>query len=484
MARGGNIVAGRFEPDIVGEPVTARTWPATALLVGTVIALPLLAFAFVAMLFGFTSPIVNIDLFAIYLISALLAHRSRRLAAYFALAGVVFALSVQVLLGVGVIYLDDPALIREYLSFAVYWPWRLIGLWVVIAAAVFTGYYMLLRRVPMERARKLPVLFAALTLLGLDLAGRTSGGYDLVGPNVVTSSLSRGHKLAKSWITTAGFSAAPLNEATMVSRVTAGPLPARLLSISVEALGFANDERFNARMFAPMQRELAGVYEVVMERRNYRGATLAGELRELCGQRTAGTPTRAKAALLKDGCLPAMLAAQGYESLAIHGNPQFFYNRAEVYPALGFTSTKFLEDYASSDREGLICQTRAFNGVCDRAVMRTALEFLSSKPLAYAHIMTLDTHFPLGTTALGDSRCASDATVTDGDLCLYQNQMANLLAMMAREIRSATRPPDVVYLFGDHAPPYVVAKERNFFDRKQVPFITLRRLDSGEQALR
>ena len=71
---------------------------------------------------------------------------------------------------------------------------------------------------------------------------------------------------------------------------------------------------------------------------------------------------------------------------------------------------------------------------------------------------------------------------TDADLCLYFNQMSNLLAMIGREVRGARTPPDRVYLFGDHAPPYAVASERNFFNRKEVPFITLRRVSSPPAA--
>ena len=458
-------------------------WRATLLFALAVIIVPTLAYAFVADRMGFLGPRINADLFVVYIAAVLVARRRPGLAALLSLVGVVGALAVQVLLGVGVIYLDDPALIREYLSFAAFWPWRLITFWLVVAAAMFTIMFLLLRRIPMKDAAIVPIAAVLVLLLALDLAGRTAAGHALVGGNLVTSSAVRGYKLARTWATTEGFTVKPIAEPMMVEDVLSEPLPPRILSLSVEALGLARDERFNRLMFAPMREVLAGRYHVEIGRHGFKGATLSGEMRELCGQRTAGTPTTEKALALRSGCLPGILAARGYDTLGIHGNSKFFYNRSEVYPALGFTATRFIEDFDRADPRPARCKTRAFEGICDRDAIAAALDFLAGRPRGYAHVMTLDTHFPLGPTELGDADCgAAGHGYTDADLCLYFNQMSNLLAMIGREVRGARTPPDRVYLFGDHAPPYAVASERNFFNRKEVPFITLRRVSSPPAA--
>ena len=451
-------------------------WP-TLLFAFAVIILPSLAYAVVADRMGFLGPRINSDLFVVYIIAVLLARRRPRLAAVLSLFGVIGALSVQVLLGVGVIYLDDPALIREYLSFAAFWPWRLITFWLAVAIVVFVVLFLLLRRIPMGKAAIAPVAAVLVLILALDLAARTAAGYSLVAGNLVTSRPVRAFKLGRTWATTEGFTVKPIAEPMMVCDVLAGPPPPRILSLSVEAFGLARDEKFNRLMFEPMTAILAGKYAVEIGRHGYKGATLSGEMRELCGQRTAGTPTTEKALQLRASCLPGILARQGYETLGIHGNSKFFYNRSEVYPALGFTRTLFIEDFKKADPPAARCKTRAFEGVCDREALRAAIQFVASRPRGYAHVMTLDTHFPLGPTELGDADCrAAEHGITDADLCLYFNQMSNLLAMIARELRSTQTPPDRVYLFGDHAPPYAVANERNFFNRKVVAFITLRRV--------
>lgn len=458
-------------------------WRETALLTLAIIVVPTLAYAFMADRFGFVNPRLNFDLFAIYLLCVEVARRRPRLAPPLALICVFLTLAIQVLLGVGAIYLDNAALFLEYLSFAAYWPWRLISFWAAIAAAVFGVYYLLIRKIPMERARLLPVLVALGALIVVDLIGRTSIGYETIGRNVATSSLSRGSQYVSRLIRFPSFTAVPIAEPMMVAEVTSGTPPPRILSLSVEALGLAKDEAFNAAIIAPMERELAGLYEVEIGRHDFEGPTLSGEIRELCGQRAMGKPTQAAALALRKSCLPAILAAQGYETVGMHGNPRFFYNRASVYPAFGFGSTRFYEDFESPSRPDIVCRTRSFEGVCDREVMRAALDFLSARPKAYAHIMTLDTHFPLGPNALGDERCGRVRGLTDSDLCLYANQMANLFAMFAREIRAAENAPDVVFLFGDHGPPYVTVEDREYFDRKRVPFITLRKIVPDDSPL-
>jgi hypothetical protein len=87
--------------------------------------------------------------------------------------------------------------------------------------------------------------------------------------------------------------------------------------------------------------------------------------------------------------------------------------------------------------------------------------------------MSLDTHFPLGANRLGGNECPAELKDWDPELCLYRNQLANALGRMAREIAATPAKPDTIYIFGNHAPPYAVAEQRNFFDRQHVPFIVL-----------
>lgn len=458
------------------ETKKPRSWWATILTVLLIFLLPTLVYVFLADRFGFHGPRMNADLLLIAILTALIARKARTIATILAVLGITVALAIQIGIGIGTIYIDDPALIREYIGFIAFWPWREIAYWSAFAAVGMFLLYLLLRRVDLAKARILPIAALLLIVSGLDIWGETETGYNYLGDNILTSSGVRLIKLGHQWAASPGFSSEPLTESMMAKKaLMETPLPDRMLSVSVEALGLAKNQAYNDAIVTPMKRILAGHYDIEIGDHSAIGGTLSGEMRELCNLRTAGTPTAAVAKELSPNCLPKHLAGLGYKTLGIHGNSRFFYNRQEVYPALGFTDTLFSDSFPMGDLPAPRCKTRAFDGICDSAAFAAALKFIGEAPKRYAHVMTLDTHFPLGTTDLGDESCNRVSGLSNSDLCLYVNQMANLLAELARQLVAADIGPDVIFIFGDHAPPYVTATERAYFERDTVPFIVLRK---------
>lgn len=462
----------RFMPD----RAAARQ---SALYFLVVIILPTLGYAIFSKMFGFTAPIINIDLVLAYLVAVALFRLSPIASVTVATLSIALIIGVQILLGLGFIYLEDPALVIEYLSFIDLWPWKLILLWAGLGLVVLGALALLLRSLDLTRASLWPGALLLIALLGAEMADRTPLGHQLVGSNLATSSIVRMGKLVHKWMTSARFVARPLPATMMVDLAAQDPAQ-RILSIGVEAYGVSHSPRFDESILRPALAVLAPLYTIEVGRHAFKGATLSGEFRELCGLRTAGTPTRADALAMRPDCLPQLLHDRGFRSLAIHGNSGLFYNRSAAYPAIGFDRTLFYSDFTTRDRRAEKCVTRGFEGICDASTVRAALDFLTPDERRYAHVMSLDTHFPLGANRLGGAECPPELAGWTVDLCLYRNQMANALARMARELAAAPALPDVVFIFGDHAPPYAIAEQRNFFDRTHVPFITLRRRTSKE----
>lgn len=50
------------------------------------------------------------------------------------------------------------------------------------------------------------------------------------------------------------------------------------------------------------------------------------------------------------------------------------------------------------------------------------------------------------------------------------------MAHIGRALSGASVKPDVVDFFGDHAPPFVSAADRAYFDRQHNPTIAVRKL--------
>ena len=414
----------------------------------------------------------NVDLLGVYIVAVLIGRRSQALGVAVALVGLAIVILIQALMSIGLVYIQDPALILEYLGFIQFWPWRVIGQYSAMGLAGLFVVWLLLRRIRVGRARILPAVIVLVLAIGVDLLGRTSVGYDLVRTNFATSSVYRGGRVVLSWTNPPDFTVRAFEGSTVRDTLLrSSERPARILSISFESFGTAKESAFDDVEIAPLQQILGEEYVIERSRHAFKGATLAGEIRELCGLEISGTPSASEAKALRTRCVPAHLLQEGYETLGIHGNSRFFYNRTEVYRAIGFNEVLFFDDLKSRGHQ--VCRTRAFSGICDSETVRAALEFLAKHPKAFAHVMTLDTHFPLGTRKPNDDVCT--AGKYSKDLCLYQNQVAMVLGEIAEAVARSPAKPDLIYIFGDHAPPYVMAAERAFFDRRHVPLLTLHR---------
>ncbi len=85
--------------------------------------------------------------------------------------------------------------------------------------------------------------------------------------------------------------------------------------------------------------------------------------------------------------LPRVLRRRGYAAVAMHGDRAGFWNRARMYPALGFEKFISEKDYDSDDSFGL--------GISDASFFRQSLAILSRerRPF-YAFLVTLSSHYP------------------------------------------------------------------------------------------
>lgn len=87
--------------------------------------------------------------------------------------------------------------------------------------------------------------------------------------------------------------------------------------------------------------------------------------------------------------LPRLLRARGYAALAMHGDRAGFWNRAHMYPALGFERFVSKKDYEVDEVFGL--------GLSDGSFFRQSLAMLEAQERPfYAFLVTLSSHYPFG----------------------------------------------------------------------------------------
>lgn len=193
---------------------------------------------------------------------------------------------------------------------------------------------------------------------------------------------------------------------------------------------------------------------------NFIGATVAGELRELCNlQPTTFNLKESNSQLYKD-CLPNLLYKKGYETHAMHGAMSVMYDRKDWYPKAGFKNLYFYENLDTQS------QCKSFSGRCDRDLIKYVKKLLLDHEKSFVYWLTLNTHAPYDDMVfIGDLNCqrlgVKDNTETCNNFRL-QNQFFTSLSKLIYD-------PDMsgveVYVVGDHSPPIFNLPD-NFFSFK------------------
>lgn len=88
--------------------------------------------------------------------------------------------------------------------------------------------------------------------------------------------------------------------------------------------------------------------------------------------------------------LPRVLSDLGYRSITLHANDASFWNRKELYPALGFDA--YYDKSSFGDAE------RIYRGASDKSFLTNTQRYLedelSRHPLLYANVVTMSSHTP------------------------------------------------------------------------------------------
>ena len=147
--------------------------------------------------------------------------------------------------------------------------------------------------------------------------------------------------------------------------------------------------------------------------------------------------------------LPRLLRAHGYAALAMHGDRAGFWNRAHMYPALGFERFVSKKDYEVDEVFGL--------GLSDGSFFRQSLAMLEAqKRPFYAFLVTLSSHYPFGFPELLKAAAFDQGDEAEG--AILRSYLA-AIHYFDREFgkfidglkSSGLYDESVIVLYGDHA---------------------------------
>lgn len=256
-----------------------------------------------------------------------------------------------------------------------------------------------------------------------------------------------------------------------------------LVLIMVEAMGVPKGNAEMQRLlFAPLMNN-ASVrhrYDLSQGTVPYYNSTTAGEIRELCGRWGDYYDLLER----KDaGCLPAVLAEKGYDTLAMHSFTGSFFKRETWYPNIGFGRTEFGTDMMQAGAEKC---GGVFPGACDRHVpAQIAAKLKSAEKPSFLYWLTLNSHLPVPAKLnLNVDNCRRISASLNAEFPQICRQFAiyhDVQTALAKEIAAADFPDADILLVGDHMPPYFDRHHRTQFDPASVPWLYLRRKEGEDK---
>ncbi|WP_082443179.1 sulfatase-like hydrolase/transferase [Sphingomonas sp. Leaf32] len=348
------------------------------------------------------------------------------------------------------------------------WPILLpISLGILILSIIFTAALKGLSRC---NSSIWPLILCVTILLVADASiGTSRFRSNASGINLITTALTDiGPMYAGSSLK--GGALRKLRNGTMYVDLRSAPLPPQILSVAVESFGWAQDPAQRASLVEPLMRNLSNYYTIEYNTHEYFGTTLQGEIRELCGARLVGNATSPTVMRRLPRCLPATMHHQGYDTQSIHGNGSRFYSRFTVYPTMGFQKSWFYDELLAQDSQITPCKNTSFRGACDAFVFRRALNLFDGRK-RFVHLMTLDSHLPINDSV---TTGCPPGFEKNPQLCSYAYLIRRSLNELSNNVITAKYRPNLIIIFGDHAPPFMSNSARRAFSKDKVPYIVLR----------
>lgn len=196
----------------------------------------------------------------------------------------------------------------------------------------------------------------------------------------------------------------------------------------------------------------------------YRGSTIHGELRSLCGVLTK--PSAMTEADYRR-CAPRILATKGFQSHALHGYLPTYYGRDLIWKRMGFEATYFSPAFPESS----FCPG-AYRGVCDKALIDKAFSLSDGPGRRFVYALTLEGHEPVARSV------DQGAPLRKIPPNLFNQSKAQLVAR--RDIEAIhdlyvarAGEKSLVFIVGDHVPPSL--KDVSPYDQELVPYLMLYR---------
>lgn len=202
------------------------------------------------------------------------------------------------------------------------------------------------------------------------------------------------------------------------------------------------------------------------------GATVEGEMRELCQIQIRGYALRHTPASQFDRCLPRKMQAQNRHTVAMHAASGRLYDRFSWYEKAGFAQTLFPE----SPELIALPRCSVFAGVCDAALFHVVEQSFTQHERLFFYWLTLTSHAPYAAEDIRQPnrfQCAAQGLPEDAMLCNNLKLHAQFFDDLAQLAQKPAMRGVRVLLVADHPVPLTNLSEQfNYLNENHIPYIS------------
>ncbi len=241
----------------------------------------------------------------------------------------------------------------------------------------------------------------------------------------------------------------------------------KVLLIAVESFGVLKDAEAQRILLEPLM-ELREHYNVEAGRFEFAGNTLEGEFRELCGIKLNSlTLPIAENVSLLNGCLPQLLARQGFDVVMMHNADGKYYDRVNWYNYFTPDKIYFADEIRKEFGLKPVCGT-SYKGTCEKELITEALpKILTGKK--FLHFMTVVSHMPVADDIAVNSSFSKKAAENgffsesgNEETMKFSSLIYDTLEALAELALQMKDENIMIIVTGDHATPMIGSAGRNY----------------------
>lgn len=433
-----------------------------------IISIPNLIFFVISIYTSISRPILNID-YCLALFFLLLPYKFVK---YFGLILLIISIFFDVLmLLVQIFPFIDIASLIYLSSFLLKAPIFYIFLFLMcifgcIFICIFTNFFVKKRKFKQPFSSFLIIIILIISYVLITLNISFSKFYGILGRG--NSYVVHSQMLLYKEMTTSNFvnfmnttpEFLPLNkDLQRASKNLENPYSPKILFVVAESWGVLKNPKAQSQVLQKIfekKKELEYIYAGEIKAS---GATVEGELRELCGLelRNKGFAMSRLKKQVFQNCLPKIMSNNDYKTIAIHGTSGLLYDRNHWYVKAGFQERLFGEHLLGLQR------CTAFKGVCDSELFNEIAKNFqkNASNKIFLYWMTLTSHQPYAKGDIKNKRfnCNQFKIDPNGDVCHNSQLNTQFFDNLSILIDDNNMKGVEVIVVGDHQPPVWGEKE-------------------------